>query len=142
MNDVTLNINCVMLSNNTLENFEVAILPNLIHNIMENKKIENCIDACETCADACETCSTENKGKAGMETSEKLCIACADACNALVAASKTDSNLDVLFKKCEDACNACATECEKHSDMKHCKECADACRKCAAECKAMLAVAA
>jgi HD superfamily phosphodiesterase len=37
---------------------------------------------------------------------------------------------------------ACATECEKHSDMEHCKECADACRKCAAECKAMLEVVA
>ena len=28
VNDVTLNINCVMLSNNTLENFEEAIVPN------------------------------------------------------------------------------------------------------------------
>jgi hypothetical protein len=44
-------------------------------------------------------------------------------------------------KKCEEACIACATECEKHSDMEHCKECADACRKCAA-CKAMLEVVA
>ena len=77
-----------------------------------------------------------------MEFSVKLCIASADACKALVAASKTGSNLDALIKKCHDACNASATECEKHSDMKHCKECADACRKCAAECKAMLTVAA
>lgn len=76
-----------------------------------------------------------------MEHSVELCIACADACNALIAASKTDANLDALCKKCEEACNACATECDKHSDMKHCKTCADACRKCAAECKAMLAVA-
>lgn len=76
-----------------------------------------------------------------MEHSVKLCIACVDACNALVAASKTNANLDALCKKCEDACNACATECAKHSDMKHCKDCADSCRKCAAECKAMLTVA-
>jgi hypothetical protein len=76
-----------------------------------------------------------------MEHSVKLCIACVDACNALVAASKTNANLDALCKKCEDACNACATECAKHSDMKHCKDCADACRKCAVECKAMLTVA-
>lgn len=107
---------------------------------MENEKMKSCINACETCIEACETCSTENKGKPGMEHSEKLCIACAAACKALIAASKTNSDLDALYKKCEDACNICATECEKHSDMKHCKECAAACRKCEAECKSMLAV--
>ena len=55
---------------------------------MQNKKIESCITACQKCVDTCETCSTENKGKAGMEHSEKLCIACTDACNALVSLIK------------------------------------------------------
>lgn len=77
-----------------------------------------------------------------MEHSVKLCLACVDACDALVAASNTDANLESLCKKCEAACNACATECAKHTDMKHCMDCAAACRKCAEECIAMLAVAA
>lgn len=109
---------------------------------MGHKQMESCIEACETSAEACDTCATENKGKAGMEYSEKLCIACADACNALIAAIKINSNFDDLCKICEDACNACATECEKHANMLHCEECAAACRKCETECKSMLAVAA
>jgi hypothetical protein len=58
----------------------------------------------------------------------------------LIDASKTDSNLDALCKKCEEVCIV-LTECEKHSDMEHCKECADACRKCVQQ-KAMFEVVA
>lgn len=106
---------------------------------MKDQKIIALSAACQICADACKACSTEHKGKAGLEKSVKLCLACLDACNALITASKNKANnLDALCKKCEDACNACATECEKHPDMKHCKTCVDACRKCAAECKACL----
>ncbi len=109
---------------------------------MENNKIESCMDSCEICAEVCEICSTENNGKPEMELSNELCITCADACYSLVAASENSSNLDALYKKCENACNSCATECEKHSEVRHFKECADACRKCAAECKSMLEVTA
>jgi hypothetical protein len=41
------------------------------------------------------------------------------------------------FKTCIDACNQCAAECEKRSDLEHCKKSAEACRKGVAECNKM-----
>ncbi len=34
-----------------------------------------------------------------------------------------------------EVCEACATECEKHQHVEHCKLTAESCRKCSGECR-------
>jgi exosome complex RNA-binding protein Csl4 len=60
---------------------------------------------------------------------------CADICRLSGQVIERNSeNVELFLKLCGALCEKCATECEKHSHMEHCKKCAEACRKCADMC--------
>lgn len=90
------------------------------------------------CAYACNNCSTaclSEKNIQEMRECIRLDMDCAQIC-AVTAAfiSRKSDNAKYLIKMCAEICRKCATECEKHPDMGHCRVCADACEACANEC--------
>jgi hypothetical protein len=102
---------------------------------METKKLIEelyfCAAQCQHCYDACRI---ENK----KEELEQCMIAdqdCADICRlAGQLLERNSPHAEILLKACGEMCEKCATECEKHDQMEHCKRCAEACRKCADMC--------
>lgn len=109
---------------------------------MGHEKFKECIDACNDCAAASEHCTTACAHEVKAQAQAK-CIElnryCADMCRTTSAfIARSDEHTLEFVKKfcklCEEICLICATECEKHLHMDHCKKCADACRKCAIEC--------
>jgi hypothetical protein len=112
---------------------------------MSHEKFKSCIDACNQCAAECEHCSTACLHEKDVQMLAQ-CIEweryCADMCRTAAAFmarahEHTMSFVNKFCGLCADICETCATECEKHSHMEHCKRCAEACRKCAAECRNM-----
>jgi hypothetical protein len=110
-----------------------------------NAVMEECITACFSCAIACEQCATECLKEEDVKMLS-LCIRldreCALVCQATASLmSMGGSHPHLLCGVCEEICLRCAEECERHSDMEHCKRCAEECRRCAEECSRMLQMA-
>jgi hypothetical protein len=112
---------------------------------MNYEKLKASIEACNQCATECEQCITaccNEKESASMDQCIELNRYSADMSRMAAAfiARADKHTMDFVNKFCDlcaEICTACATECEKHSDMEHCKRCAIACRNCAAECLIM-----
>jgi hypothetical protein len=107
--------------------------------------LESCIRACFACAQACEHCATECLKENDVKMLS-LCISldreCALICRATGGLMSIDGdNAHILCEVCEKMCNSCADECDRNSEMEHCKRCAQECRRCAQECSRMLQMA-
>jgi response regulator RpfG family c-di-GMP phosphodiesterase len=111
--------------------FWMKISINLKVNKMENQKmielLQYCAAQCTHCYDACQL-----EKEMDMSICKMNDLDCADICRltAQILERKSD-NSAVFLKASEEMCDLCATECEKHAQMEHCKKCAEACRKCA-----------
>ena len=108
---------------------------------MSHEKNQGLIDTLNNCAIECSHCAMacldENDVKM-LTACVKLNIDCADVCKlAASLLSRGSEHGNHLLEECAEICEACATECEKHSHMEHCKRCADVCRHCADECSAI-----
>ena len=103
---------------------------------MENKKIIEdlyfCAAQCNHCYDACNA----EKEKKDLQRCMMFDQDCADICRLTGQLLERNSdNTDLFLRLCGKICEKCATECEKHLNMEHCKKCAEACRKCSAMCQ-------
>lgn len=112
---------------------------------MAHQQFAACIEACYACADACDHCMTSCLAEADSKSMAR-CIAldvdCAQLCRLVSAYMARDSeHATVLCATCADLCDACGEECEKFTDMEHCKQCAEACRQCAQACRQMSSTA-
>ena len=101
---------------------------------MENQKIIDalyfCAAQCAHCYDACHL---------DKENDMKLCIIndqdCSEICRLTGHLLERNSpNVGIFLKLCVQMCERCANECDKHTNMEHCKKCAEACRKCVEIC--------
>jgi len=113
---------------------------------MSHQKFQSCIDACVACAVECNHCATECLHENDIKTLAN-CIQLDRECAAICFAAANLMSIGGehaahLLEECAEICDACAVECDKHSNLVHCKKCAEACRKCAKECRAMSLVAA
>lgn len=102
---------------------------------MENQQIIDelyfCAAQCTHCYDACQIEKDKDKLQKCMMFDQD----CADICRLTGQLFERNSeNADAFLKLCGEMCEKCATECEKHSHLEHCKKCAEACRKCAEMC--------
>lgn len=109
---------------------------------MNSKVMKSCIDACIQCAVECQHCATECLKENDIK-SLALCISLDRECEIVCMASANlmamgGDNATLLCQSCMIICNACAAECERNSELTHCRHCAEACRKCAEECREML----
>jgi hypothetical protein len=110
---------------------------------VNNKLIQDCIDACNACALACETCITECLQEPDVSMMVN-CIQnnreCAVICRAAAEVMALGSQQSSMFcHLCAEVCATCADECEQHADtMLHCKVCAEECRRCAETCRTMV----
>jgi hypothetical protein len=104
---------------------------------MKNKNSE-LISTLAECAAACNHCSTaclEEKDVQKMVQCIRLDMDCAQICEVTAAfIARNSDQAKHLIKECAEICSKCAKECEKHSDMEHCKVCADLCKKCEEMC--------
>lgn len=105
-----------------------------------------CIDTCFDCAQACTACADACLGEE-MVAEMRRCITtdlnCADVCAATGRVLSRQTAYDpeltrAALDACRQACGICATECESHSGMDHCRICAEACRRCEAACARLL----
>ena len=100
---------------------------------------QSLIELLQDCVQACNECATDCLREPDLRMLTR-CIQldrdCADIC-VLTSQyfSRQSEFASALAGQCVIICDACAQECEKHSDMAHCKECAEICRKCASECR-------
>jgi len=95
--------------------------------------LDNCANACNYCTTAC----LEEEDVTMMAACIKLDIDCAAICHLTAAFIARGSVHGIhLLKECAELCGLCATECEKHAHLQHCKDCAEACRTCEKACKA------
>lgn len=105
---------------------------------MAHEKYHHQIDAVNECAMICSHCSMECLKEEHVHDLVKciqLNLDCAAVCRTAVELMSRGSEFSERFnERCAEICNACAEECEKHSDMEHCKQCAEVCRRCADTC--------
>lgn len=105
---------------------------------MSNENHKELISTLNECAAECNHCTSaclEEPDVKMLAKCIKLEIDCAEICR--LAASffaRSSEHAEHLLKECAEICEACATECEKHKHMEHCKRCAEVCRKCAEAC--------
>lgn len=98
-----------------------------------------CISACYASANACKQCAEEFLNAQEPEkyaSCLKLVQDCSTMC--LVAAIMMAGDSDFIRRTCAlcaDICDAAAAECERHTQVAHCRSCVDACRSCAAACR-------
>ena len=90
-----------------------------------------CAAQCTHCYDACHL---------EKEKDMSLCMIndqdCADICRLTAQVLERNSENAILFLKLSgQICERCATECDKHLELEHCKKCAEACHKCAEMCE-------
>ena len=108
---------------------------------MAHDRHASCIEACNACADACNHCVTaclQEKNPAPLARCVALDIDCAEICRLAAAYMARGSEcVPQMCALCADVCDGCGAECEKHSEMEHCRACAEACRRCAEECRRM-----
>jgi hypothetical protein len=100
----------------------------------------SCANACAQCADAC----LAERSHYEMLACIRSGLDCADICAAAarVLSRRTESDPDVirsLLTSCAVACGTCANECERHTEMMHCRICAEECRRCEMACRTLLA---
>ncbi|MEP6746133.1 MAG: four-helix bundle copper-binding protein [Bacteroidota bacterium] len=109
---------------------------------MMNTINRDLITALNNCSTACNFCTAACLGEVDvkmMVACIKLDIDCAAICSLTANfIARNSVHGKHLLKECVELCNLCATECEKHSHMQHCKQCAEACRSCEKACKAAL----
>jgi hypothetical protein len=101
----------------------------------QNRKLiqllAECAATCNHCASACLDESDVKK----LSRCIKLDIDCAEICTLAISfISRGSEHADHVLNECADICEACASECEKHSKMEHCRKCAEICRTCAELC--------
>lgn len=106
---------------------------------MSHEKFKNCIDACYDCAILCKHCEVSCLNEEDVKMLArciKLDSDCAAMCNmtALMMAGGSEF-VNEFLQLCAFICDDCASECEKHMHMEHCKKCAEACKRCADECR-------
>lgn len=106
---------------------------------MSHEKKPELIAALGECAMECSHCVAaclKEEDVKMMERCIRLDLDCAEICQLAARwIARGSEHANHLLKECMEICDACADECEKHSDMEHCRECAEACRNCAEECK-------
>ena len=109
---------------------------------MSHEKNQGMIDALNNCATECSHCAMaclDEQDVKMLTTCIKLNIDCAEVCRLTVSLlSRGSQHGHHLLKECIEICEACATECDRHSHMEHCKKCAAVCRDCVEECTAMV----
>jgi len=107
---------------------------------MKDSRNNELINALSACANACNYCTTACLGEADvkmMVACIKLDIDCAAICSLTASfIARASVHGKHLLRECAELCDLCATECEKHTHMQHCKDCAEACRACEKACKA------
>lgn len=108
--------------------------------MVEKKEIEECAGLCLTCF---ATCQLATKGWASgihRDDSELLllltdcALVCQTTSNFLLRGSAVGG---LMCATCARICDRCASECEKHADL---KECALHCRACSARCQQLAPV--
>lgn len=107
---------------------------------MSHDKHKELISALNACAAECNHCTVaclDEQDVKMLARCIKLEIDCAEICRLAVSfLARGSAHAVHILKECAEICELCATECEKHKHMDHCKRCAEVCRKCAEECKA------
>ena len=105
---------------------------------LQSQKYRTCIDACNECLEACEICAVkclrDEDVKSMTKCIESLSYMLSYVCGASLVMSGESDYSKKVCGLCAEICEACADECEKHSNMDHCRQCAEICRKCAEEC--------
>jgi len=108
---------------------------------MEHSTNQSLIDALSHCAAACNFCVSaclDEQVVTMLTDCIKIDMDCAAICTLTASfVARNSAHARHLLPECVEICNKCATECEKHSHMEHCKVCAEACRQCAAACEQM-----
>jgi len=102
---------------------------------MDNQKnletLYFCAAQCAHCYNACQI----EKDKEKLQRCMMLDKDCEDLCRLTAQLLERGSgNAELFLKLCAEICERCASECEKHAALEHCKRCAEACRKCAEMC--------
>jgi hypothetical protein len=109
--------------------------------------LARCIEACFECTETCTSCADACLSEKDMIEELRKCIRldldCADICQTtarvLIRQTEYDAPLTkAQLQACREACATCAEECERHSEMGHCRICAEACRRCQEACDALL----
>ncbi len=96
----------------------------------------DCSEACTACADAC---LSEDDMLLELAKCIRTNLDCADICGTTARVLSRHTGYDAnishsLLQACAMACKSCADECERHTDMEHCRLCAEACRRCEQAC--------
>ena len=97
----------------------------------------DCAQTCTACANAC----LGEPSVADMVRCIRLNTHCADLCDTtgrLISRQESPELARAILEACVLACRLCAEECERHTDMEHCRICADACRACEQSCQRVL----
>jgi len=106
---------------------------------MSHEKNKELISMLNECAAECNHCTSaclDEQDVKMLTKCIKLELDCAEICRLATSFLSRGSDHAVhILKECAEICDACATECEKHSHMEHCKKCAEVCRKCAEACQ-------
>ena len=105
---------------------------------MSHEQNQGLIDALARCAAECSHCATaclDEQDVKMLARCIKLDMDCAEICKLGISyVSRGSEHAQHILNECAEICEACATECEKHSHMEHCKRCAEVCRECAEAC--------
>jgi len=97
------------------------------------------------CAQTCTACANACLGEPQLQDLVRcirLNLHCADLCDTTGRLISRQENPDLaraILQACALACRLCAEECERHTDMEHCRICAAACRRCQEACEQLLA---
>jgi hypothetical protein len=113
----------------------------LAANVITDKNVKACIDACVECAQTCEFCAQQciDAGDADMAKCIKLCLDCAALrllCVSLLARGSEESRR--LCELYAEICERCAEECERFDDETM-RACAQTCRAAAEACRQLSA---
>lgn len=102
---------------------------------MENKEMIAQLNFCAAQCDRCHYACHRESHKEALERCMILDQDCADICRLTSQLLERNSeNAELFLKLCAEMCKRCAEECDKHTQLDHCKKCAEACRKCAEMC--------
>lgn len=101
----------------------------------KNKELITMLNECAVECNHCFTACLEEQDLKMLAKCIKLEIDCAEICRLAIAfLARGSQHAEHILKECAEICEACAKECQKHSQMEHCKKCAEVCRKCAEAC--------
>jgi len=98
--------------------------------------LRRCAEACKRCIGGCLQENDINP----MRECIRLDLDCAAICDLVAEYVGRGSAFSTqLLHHCSVICNTCATECEQHRKMEHCRLCAEACFACANACEEAVA---